>query len=239
VKLRGRPGAPERRRRRRRAARCDHLRARTTMSAAIMTMNRATTAADLISYSETLAAPRRWPFTVPSTDCYRTPQPAYRARAGASTQRAEGTELASGKTPPAARTRKREAPSEGSSAPDSSSSCLSRLALVADSNGEVEGPPRSAHQAPRAHTVSPCPRRVTSHRSRTPPTIVRQQRQFHGAKILLAATFALARPSLVNKMDFAFPFGSSMRPRSKSRFVASQSIPFQANVAPSRSKAVR
>src|SRR5690348_10674896 len=41
------------------------------------------------------------------------------------------------------------------------------------SNGEVEGPPRSAHQAPRAHTVFPRPRRVANKRSRTPPTIVR------------------------------------------------------------------
>ena len=41
-------------------------------------------------------------------------------------------------------------------------------------NGEVEGPPRSAHQAPRAHTFFPRPRRVTTHRSRTPPTIVRR-----------------------------------------------------------------
>src|ERR1700751_5676549 len=40
-------------------------------------------------------------------------------------------------------------------------------------NGEVEGPPRSADQVPRAHTVFPRPRRVTTHRSRTPQTIVR------------------------------------------------------------------
>ena len=43
----------------------------------------------------------------------------------------------------------------------------------APSNGEVKGPPRSAHQAPRAHTFLPRPRRVATHRSRTPPTIVR------------------------------------------------------------------
>ena len=41
-------------------------------------------------------------------------------------------------------------------------------------NGEVEGPSRSA-QAMRAHTVSRRPRRVTTTRSRTPPTIVRRQ----------------------------------------------------------------
>jgi hypothetical protein len=35
------------------------------------------------------------------------------------------------------------------------------------SNGEVEGPPRSAHQAPWAHTVFPRPRRATTSRSRT------------------------------------------------------------------------
>jgi hypothetical protein len=42
-------------------------------------------------------------------------------------------------------------------------------------NGEVEGPPRSADQAPRAHTVFQRPRRVTTNASRTPPTIVRQR----------------------------------------------------------------
>src|SRR5689334_12423759 len=31
------------------------------------------------------------------------------------------------------------------------------------SNGEVEGPPRSATQAPRAHTLFSRPRRVTTH----------------------------------------------------------------------------
>jgi len=40
---------------------------------------------------------------------------------------------------------------------------------------QVEGPPRSAHQAPRAHTGFQRPRRVTTHRSRSPPTIVRRQ----------------------------------------------------------------
>jgi len=45
------------------------------------------------------------------------------------------------------------------------------------SNGEVEGPPRSASQAPRAHTVFPRPRRVTTYCSRTPPTIVRRQNE--------------------------------------------------------------
>src|ERR1700730_7200512 len=43
----------------------------------------------------------------------------------------------------------------------------------AASNGEVEGPPRSEQCAPRAHTVFPRPRRLTTYRSRTPPTIVR------------------------------------------------------------------
>jgi hypothetical protein len=50
------------------------------------------------------------------------------------------------------------------------------------SNGEVEGPPRSAHQAPRAHTVFPRPRRVTTSRSRTPPTIVRVAVDFSQGK---------------------------------------------------------
>jgi len=39
-------------------------------------------------------------------------------------------------------------------------------------NGEVEGPPKSADQAPRAHTVPRRLRRVNHHRSRSPPTIV-------------------------------------------------------------------
>src|ERR1700747_3582876 len=41
------------------------------------------------------------------------------------------------------------------------------------SNGEVEGPRRSAHQAPRAPTFFQRPRRGHTNRSRTPPTIVR------------------------------------------------------------------
>jgi hypothetical protein len=40
-------------------------------------------------------------------------------------------------------------------------------------NGEVERPPRSADQAPRAHTVFARPRRDHTGRSRSPPTIVR------------------------------------------------------------------
>ena len=51
--------------------------------------------------------------------------------------------------------------------------CCAGGTATMPSNGEVEGPPRSTHRAPRAHTVFPRPRRVTSHRSRTPPTIVR------------------------------------------------------------------
>ena len=47
----------------------------------------------------------------------------------------------------------------------------------ATSNGEVEGPPRSAHQAPRAHNLFPRSRRVTTHRSRSPPTIVRRHQR--------------------------------------------------------------
>src|SRR2546430_3131862 len=43
------------------------------------------------------------------------------------------------------------------------------------SNGEVERPPTDARSAPRAHTVFPRPRRVTSHASRPAPTIVRRQ----------------------------------------------------------------
>jgi hypothetical protein len=49
------------------------------------------------------------------------------------------------------------------------------MSLSMMSNGEVEGPPRSADQAPRAHTVFPRPRRVTNSHSRSPPTIVRRR----------------------------------------------------------------
>jgi|HubBroStandDraft_4_1064222.scaffolds.fasta_scaffold05915_6 hypothetical protein len=42
------------------------------------------------------------------------------------------------------------------------------------SNGEVEGPPRSVHQAPRAHIVFLRPQGDRADRSRTPPTIVRR-----------------------------------------------------------------
>jgi hypothetical protein len=42
-------------------------------------------------------------------------------------------------------------------------------------NGEVGGPRRSATQAPRAHAVFPRPRRATTDRSRSPPTIVRRR----------------------------------------------------------------
>jgi hypothetical protein len=42
------------------------------------------------------------------------------------------------------------------------------------SNGEVEGPDDHAGQAPRAHTVFQRPRRGTTERSRSPPTIVRR-----------------------------------------------------------------
>jgi hypothetical protein len=52
--------------------------------------------------------------------------------------------------------------------------CLRRLHCHPMPNGEVEGPPRSAHRAPRAHTVLPRPRRQTDHASRPPPTIVRR-----------------------------------------------------------------
>ena len=61
------------------------------------------------------------------------------------------------------------------------------------SNGEVEGPPRSANRAPRAHTVFPRPRRVTTDRSRTPPTIVRSHpHNYHCAR---AAPVPQARAS--------------------------------------------
>ena len=41
------------------------------------------------------------------------------------------------------------------------------------SNGKVEGPPRSADQAPQAHTVFLRPRRGHAGRSRCPPRILR------------------------------------------------------------------
>src|ERR1700680_4358023 len=54
-------------------------------------------------------------------------------------------------------------------------------ALHVPSNGEVEGPRRSARLEPRAHTVFPRPRRHYR-LSRTPPTIVRAHaRHWHTA----------------------------------------------------------
>jgi hypothetical protein len=44
----------------------------------------------------------------------------------------------------------------------------------ATSNGEVEGPPRSARSSAVGAQSLPRPRRVTTDRSRTPPTIVRR-----------------------------------------------------------------
>jgi hypothetical protein len=63
------------------------------------------------------------------------------------------------------------------------------------SNGEVEGPPRSAYQAPRAHTVFPRPRRVPTGRSRTPSTIVRSHQS-----LPLALNRATATPSPAHAM---------------------------------------
>jgi hypothetical protein len=51
------------------------------------------------------------------------------------------------------------------------------------SNGEVEGPQRSAGQATRAHTVRRRPRRKTGHASRTPQTIVRRHRDHYVTEI--------------------------------------------------------
>ena len=50
-----------------------------------------------------------------------------------------------------------------------------KTSLVADSNGEVEGPPRSARLEPRVHTLVPHPRRHYR-LSRSPPTIVSRHR---------------------------------------------------------------
>ena len=49
----------------------------------------------------------------------------------------------------------------------------------ATSNGEAEGPHRSAGRATRAHTVFQRPRSQTDHASRTPPAIVRRQDDAH------------------------------------------------------------
>src|SRR5215469_4482644 len=49
----------------------------------------------------------------------------------------------------------------------------SEAAFLEPPNGEVEGPPRSAHQAPRVHTLFQRPRRHYR-LSRSPPTIVRR-----------------------------------------------------------------
>ena len=49
----------------------------------------------------------------------------------------------------------------------------SRRACILRSNGEVEGPPRSARSSAAGAQSLPRPRRVTTYLSRTPPTIVR------------------------------------------------------------------
>jgi len=51
--------------------------------------------------------------------------------------------------------------------------------------------------------------------------------------------FSRARPSSIKITDLLLLFGSSMRPRSCSRFAASQSIPLQTRVRPRSSHAVR
>jgi hypothetical protein len=47
--------------------------------------------------------------------------------------------------------------------------------LVASSNGEVEAPADHVSQAPRPHHFSRVPRRLTTHASRPPPTMVRRR----------------------------------------------------------------
>ena len=51
---------------------------------------------------------------------------------------------------------------------------VSGVKRISRSNGEVEGPPRSTHQAPQAHTFFRRPRRLSTDRSRSPPTIIRR-----------------------------------------------------------------
>jgi hypothetical protein len=62
----------------------------------------------------------------------------------------------------------------------------SREASRLPPNGEVEGPPRSANQVPRAHSFLQRPRRTTAGTSRPPPTIVRprQMRTWQNSHLL-------------------------------------------------------
>jgi len=53
------------------------------------------------------------------------------------------------------------------------------VTLPMAANGQVEGPPRSAHQAPRAHNIFQRPRPVTTYRSRSTRTIVRRRTDLH------------------------------------------------------------
>jgi hypothetical protein len=69
---------------------------------------------------------------------------------------------------------------------------------VPSPNGEVEGPPRSAQQAPRAHAVFQRPRCETTHRSRSPPTIVRTP-CYHGYQTDAAETGGCCKASEVGK----------------------------------------
>src|ERR1700757_2587076 len=98
VKLRGRPEGSKGRRRPRRSARGDHLRLRTATSAAIMTMNRTTTAADFISYAETLTAPIGGRSRSPPTIVRGYRKPAHDFKLRAALGRIAGRALPSSKT---------------------------------------------------------------------------------------------------------------------------------------------
>ncbi len=63
-------------------------------------------------------------------------------------------------------------------------------------SGEVEGPPRSANQAPRAHTVFPRRRRGTASRSRTPPTIVRSRAVLRSGDVIPTILAGLRDPQM-------------------------------------------
>jgi hypothetical protein len=68
--------------------------------------------------------------------------------------------------------------------------------LVASSNGEVEGPPRSARLEPRVHNFFQHPRRHYR-RSRTPPTIVRSHP--HRLPLCACGTTAASEDDIVSR----------------------------------------
>ena len=88
-------------------------------------------------------------------------------------------------------------------------------------NDEVEGPRAAARLEPRAHTVVPRPRRVTTYRSRSPPMIVRSRisKARSSRNCAVARSCHLGTPGIWPSTNALFPRPQasqtvSLRPRS-------------------------